>query len=103
MRRGRRTWSGMTFEFVFDAYECTSASSLSSHTIGRRVTTAVVAVRSSERRAGERIVRCTCLAIGSGFERLPRKIRPSFERLLAEKRADEWDDNSFNGEALDSV
>ncbi|MEX2159552.1 MAG: hypothetical protein WEB04_09150 [Dehalococcoidia bacterium] len=96
MRRGRRTWGGVSFEFVFDAYERTSASA-AEHTMGHRVATALLIVRSTESRGKALSIQCTCLAIGVGFDRVVRKVRPSFAAMLAKKQGEEdWDEDEFS-------
>ena len=71
-------------EFSFDAWECTTNSAHTCHLLGAWTCTALGFVRSLEDIDGCRVVRATCLAIGTGFSDYEGEI-PEIA-LIAEAR-----------------
>ncbi len=74
----------LRIEFSFDAWECITNSAHSCHLLGAWTCTALGFVRSLEDINGCRVVRATCLAIGTGFSDYEGEI-PKIA-LIAEAR-----------------
>ncbi len=64
---GSRTAKGLRVEFSIDAWETTSSSANSVNLCGVGRSTCILLVRSIIHNEKSSIVKCTCLAIGTGF------------------------------------
>lgn len=68
IRRARRSANKVTFQYTFDAWECTASSSKSDHMFSGSSCMTVARVTSIEDDADGVLIKCSAIVAGTGFE-----------------------------------
>lgn len=68
IRRAKRSANGVTFQYTFDAWECTASSSKSDHMFSGSSCMTIARVTSVENNTDGVLVTCSAIVAGTGFE-----------------------------------
>jgi hypothetical protein len=68
IRRARRSANKVTFQYTFDAWECTASSSKADHMFSGSSCMTIARVTSVEDEDGGVLVKCSAIVAGTGFE-----------------------------------
>jgi hypothetical protein len=70
IRRAKRTANGVTFQYTFDAWECTSSSSKVDHMFKSGSCLTIARVKSIETIGNQLLVKCSAIVVGTGYEQM---------------------------------
>lgn len=90
-RVGYRKARGIMLEFRYDEYYCTSVSAWADHMAGHKISTFFGIVRAIENDGENIVIRCSSLAVGSGFYTPFSAMRPAIAYEFDEEGYDELD------------
>ena len=68
IRRARRSANKVTFQYTFDAWECTASSSKADHMFSGSSCMTIARVMSVDEEDGIVLVKCSAIVVGTGFE-----------------------------------